>query len=71
MTSARKKANRANAQSEHRTRQSSRGTECTPPRIESVISDPVLSEEVEALAREIAGEDARHQFLSNELNDPY
>jgi hypothetical protein len=61
----------------------------------SVISDPILSEKVEALAREIAGEGAakeilelarriaeaqidlervryaRHQFLSNQLDDPY
>ena len=60
-----------------------------------VYSEPILSEQVEALAREIAGTDAnaeihqfarriaeaqidlrrvrrtRHQFLSNQLNDPY
>jgi len=67
----------------------------TQVRLYAGPSDPILSEEVEALAREIAGTDAnakfrhlacriaetqidlrrvrypRHQFLSDQLNDPY
>jgi protein-tyrosine-phosphatase len=101
MTSARKiKSNRANAQvstgprtvhGKARAAQNARRHGLSL----SVISDPVLSEQVEALAREIAGDatdddiyqlarriaeaqidlcrvrDARYQFLSHELNDPY
>lgn len=101
MTSARKiRANRANARAStgpktaqgrtHSARNALRHTLSLP-----VHSDPALSEEVEALAREIAGIDAnaeveelarrvaeaqidlrrvrraRHQFLSNNLDDPY
>jgi hypothetical protein len=101
MTSARKiKANRANAHA-------STGPKTTRGKARaaqnarrhglslSIISDPVLSEQVKALAREITGEAAddniyqlarriaeaqidlqrtryaRHQFLSQELNNPY
>jgi hypothetical protein len=101
MTSARKiKANRANAQASTGPKTARGKTRAAQNARRhglslSVVLDPVLSEQVEALAREIAGEAtdnnirqlsrriaeaqidlqrvryARHQFLSEELNNPY